>query len=557
MLAKTKSIILVFGWSMNKKIIKVHFVICALFLALILRIGDIISDDYYVQVMQTQSQRTLEVESYRGFIYDRNLKPLVNNTQSFNAAILPTVENGALILSNTDLLESELIDYTEKGQPFVAEYENSEQISENIVLFPDYERYSQNQIAPHVIGYLDYSGEVGITGVEKAYNELLSQDIVTNSVTYYVDGLGRAMQNLALDVNMVTPSSFGVVLTIDKDIQTIVEKVGGEYIQKGAIVVMETQTGNLLAVSSFPEYEPLDLTAYVSDEENSPMINRAFTPMSVGSSFKVLIAAAALMNEDFVDQPYVCTGHIQVEDQQFDCHKSSGHGEMTLESALENSCNPYFINLGLSIAPSDLWRIANDVGFGKFTEFGDGLVCAAGVLPSVEVLSSKGELANFSFGQGQLLATPVQIAQMMSVIANDGSTVTSNLVLGTTEDGINLDEFVREETSVNAVSKEAADIITRYLVSAVMDNPNHNAKTEDFNTAGKTSTAQTGIFIDGVEINHGWFAGFFPAYTPEYTIVVVVENAKSGNIDASPIYKKIAEYIDYLDSDLAKQLLNQ
>ncbi len=263
------------------------------------------------------------------------------------------------------------------------------------------------------------------------------------------------------------------------------------------------------------------------------------------------------MDENFVDEPYLCTGHIQVEDQRYNCHKLSGHGQLTLESALEHSCNTYFIDLALDLSPNDLWRLANDMGFGKYTEFGDGMVSQSGVLPTVEDLSSKGELANFSFGQGELLATPVQIAQMMSTIANDGKTVTPNLVLGTTEDGILLNLYEVEDASVIAMPKEIADTVERYLVSGVMDSPNQNAKTEGFNTAGKTSTAQTGIIVDGVELNHGWFAGFFPAYVPEYTVVVVVENAKSGNVDASPIYKQIAEYIDYLDSDLAKQLLNQ
>ena len=327
---------------MWKRLVGIFCVICAAFTILYLRIGSIATDSFYVQAGQQQSDYTLELTINRGFIYDHELRPLVNQTQKHIAAILVTQENAEEVAEITDLTKQEIQERLQDGKPFLQEVHTAESEDDNIIIFSVYNRYEEEQTAAHLIGYL--SDGTGVSGLEKSYQELLEKGKRTAKITYTLDAMGRAIPGTKPQVRYEQESTEGVVLTIDSRIQKICERAGKE-IEKGAIVVMDCKTGKLRAVCSFPAYSTYSLSQAMNSED-APMINRAFTPLSVGSTFKIAVAAAAIEQGIPTSLEYECTGAFQLGETVMHCHNREGHGVLTMEEAMVHSCNPYFINLG-------------------------------------------------------------------------------------------------------------------------------------------------------------------------------------------------------------------
>lgn len=532
---------------MGKRMIAVFSACCILFTGLYLRIGSISSDAFYTEAGTKQSSYTLSLPKARGTIYDSSFQPLVNQYYDYIAAVLPTDQNFKILSEHTvDLTKSELEELYESGKPFLCKVDTYEPIDEHIEIFPVAIRYGEKVIAPHVIGYLNSEGTEGIAGIEKAYQNLFTNDATATTITYTLDGMGKSMEEIEPVITYGMPPSGSIVLTLDKEIQKICEKAGNREIKKGAIVVMECATGKIRAMCSFPEYSLDTLVQDLADEEHAPMINRALTPMSVGSTFKIVTATAALNQGYDLTSEYVCTGVYQLGDQNFHCHLREGHGTLDLKNALMVSCNPFFIDLGLQLDPKEILKAANDLSFGKQYELAPGIFAQSGELPTAEELQEPGQVANLSFGQGRLTATPVQLAQMISSVANGGFTPTPILVEGITRDGKTL-ESEAEISGIQAMSEQQVSVLREYLTACVMEREGQKATPSTVSAGGKTATAQTGIYRDGVELSNGGFVGFFPAEEPKYAVAVMVEDAETGNENASPVFKEIAEAISILE----------
>ncbi len=172
------------------------------------------------------------------------------------------------------------------------------------------------------------------------------------------------------------------------------------------------------ACVSRPGYDPENISASLNAPD-SPLLERAFQCYAVGSVFKPVLAAAALEagRADFV---YTCPGWCAVDGRIFRCAGGIPHGEVDLAGALEKSCNGYFIRLGQALGADAVRAMAEQLGFGQAIPLTDALHTAAGVLPEREALASSGAYANFCFGQGELLASPLQVAAMMNTIACGG-----------------------------------------------------------------------------------------------------------------------------------------
>lgn len=503
------------------------------------------SDDFYRKTAEKQSSYTLTLPTGRGNILDCNFTPLVNESYEYIAAVLPTDQNFPLMLQHAvGYSEEELAQLYSSQKPFLCRVDTYQILDEHIQVFPLYKRYTDQTTAAHVIGYLNEE-QKGISGIEKAYDEFLTQSITPTTITYMLNGSGVGIAKKKPEIHYGNSPNNGVVLTIDKQIQQIAENVGSQYLTKGAIVVMECDTGKLRAVCSFPSFSPNDLQSSISDTENAPMINRAFTPVSVGSTFKIVTSAAALISGYESTQEYECTGAYQLGTERFHCHLLKGHGILDLKNALMVSCNPFFINLSLTMNPDQILKTANDLSFGKQYELAPGLYTQAGTLPLLEQLINPGQIANLSFGQGALSATTVQLAQMASAVANGGNTPTPILVEGITKDGETMID-TPNLSSIQAMPSAVANQLKEYLTACVMEREGQNAKPSNVSAGGKTATAQTGIYIEGVEQNHGGFVGFFPAEDPKYVVAVLAENAETGNENASPVFREIAEAISIL-----------
>lgn len=192
-------------------------------------------------------------------------------------------------------------------------------------------------------------------------------------------------------------------------------------------------------------------------DERKPLINRALMPYCVGSSFKLAVAAAALEQGIPPSFSVDCVGGTTVAGRIFYCHNHAGHRQTNLRRAIEQSCNPYFIKLGQKAGAQALLGMAQALGFGQETVLAEGITARQGTLPSLEELSSPHELANFSFGQGKLTATPVQVAAMVSAVANGGLAVSPKLVLGSTTDGSTLEPQQQTAPGAGVQREDRAD----------------------------------------------------------------------------------------------------
>ena len=249
------------------------------------------------------------------------------------------------------------------------------------------------------------------------------------------------------------------------------------------------------------------------------------------------------------EKTFECTGSIEIDGRIFKCHWEAGHGEINMEKALEISCNPYFINLALEIGGEKILETAKNLGFGTPSDFGENFSSAGGNLPSKEKLSAKTVLSSFAFGQGELLATPVQLAVLSSAIANGGKAVVPKIVLGTYDKDGNFEETPKYSQNP-VMSKKTAEILKSMMINVVEKGSGTNAKPKERGAGGKTASAQTGQFDEnGNEIIHAWFIGFYPSEKPEYAVAVFAEGMDSGGDFAAPVFKNICDGIDLLNND--------
>ncbi len=514
-----------------------------LFMVLVLRVFVLSRSAYYAAAAGSQSSYLLEVDRSRGMIYDCNMKPMVATETRYKAAVAPSAQAaGALYYA----LEEGQKEYATRclaaQRPFVIEVEQPQIFAKGVDVFPVQVRAGAEQLAVHLVGYLDAEGN-GVAGIELACNDYLKRCGGSLSVRYVTDTLGQALDTAAPEkVSDHYGEKGGVVTTIDSDIQRIAEQAAARYFERGAVVVLDVHTGEIRAMASLPTYDPGKVADYLEDE-SSPMINRALWPYSVGSTFKVLVAATAI-EQGYISHTNDCPGYVQVGDTIFRCHNLAGHGLVNMTQALEKSCNPYFVSLIMKTGGESVAYKASVIGFGSPLELADGIVASAGRLPTYEELAIPGQTANFGFGQGYLTATPLQVAQLMATIANDGAAVTPKLIAGYTQDGVNISEYTPTYAPKQVVSQYAALQVQRMMVSVVEQGSGQKAKPETLGAGGKTASAQTGTYdAEGKEIVHAWFGGFYPADDPQYAIVVLAEGMESGGDYAAPVFKEICDGI--------------
>lgn len=512
------------------------------FTGLYLRVGYLSHSPELMEAAARQKKYTLTISRTRGAIYDCNYSPLADTRTETVYAVMPSAENLLPVLEAVPVSRRTAVsDQFQTGKPFLLTDVQG-------IDAPGVEEYTTSvrtdspQLCPHIVGYLDDTGH-GVTGIEKSYDEYLSGFAEETQAVYQLDGLGRGISGLTPEIRQAPEVKAGVVLSIDANIQKIVENAGNKGLDKGAIVVMDPYTGDIKAMASFPSYRPDNLAQAVNDSENTPLLNRALMAYNVGSTFKMVTAAAALEQNLPMDEVFECTGQIDVSGQLFRCHKRSGHGEVDMVDAMMKSCNPYFIQLGLKVGGNSLLEMAKRLGYGESLPLAQGISGAAGSLPGETDLLNPAETANLSFGQGMLSASPLQVTRMMAVAANGGTLVQPRLVLGTTSDGQTLERNA-DVPSRQVLSPDISAQLRSFFIHCVMVEEEQKALPDNVSAGGKTATAQTGRFDEeGEELEHGWFSGFFPAENPRYVVTVLAENSGFGNETAAPVFAEIAEEI--------------
>lgn len=523
---------------MYKRSISAFVAICLLFSFLTFKI---ISLNYssYAEAGSSSASKTLKIGSSRGNIYDINLNKLVNFEERTLCTAKPSAQAISAVqksLKSTDA--SAVVKSLAEGYPVLFESE-SEIDADDIKSFKVPIRYSENQIASHIIGYIDGDGN-GVSGIEKAYDEMLKEASGDISVTYQVDANGRILSGLEPTVNDNNFSSKqGVVLTIDKDIQAVAEKAM-EKIESGACAVIDCKTGAIAAIVSRPDYDRNDISKSLT-ADNSPLVNKAFCSYSVGSVFKPILASCAIENKVDISFTHTCTGKTEVGETSYGCINKAAHGEVDFEKALQVSCNTYFISLTQKMDEGTIYDFCSNLGFGTGVQLADGMYCQDGYLPEISELKNKGQLANFSFGQGKLTATPVQLASAYAAIANGGDYKYPYLVAGTVDAEGVFTESERKPDS-HVLSKSTSDKMKKLLESVVTEGNAYYGEAALCSVAGKTGTAQSGIKKEnGDEVLRTWFVGFFPANEPLYSVAVLCEDGISGGKDCGPVFSEIAD----------------
>lgn len=496
----------------------------------------------YIQTAIQQSTYTVTAGTANGTIYDRNGTPLVNATTTYQAVVSPTAEAVEALLPHV-LDKTSFLSSVEQGMPFVCEIDTAEIDCADVTILEIPERYAVPVLAQHLIGYT--ADGVGVSGIEAAFDNILRSETSRWSVTFSVDGTSGVLSGDNLQIRYGANPTYGVITTLDADIQRLCETAGAS-LEKGCIIVMEVNSGDILGMASFPCYSVDNLSAALEDE-NSPLINRALYAYPVGSIFKLVTATCAKESGIAYRFQYDCTGVISIGTQEFHCHDRSGHGIQNMLEAMRSSCNPYFIALSQELSAITLLNMAKSLRFGEEIVLASGITALSGTLPTVSQLNIPAERANFCFGQGILTATPLQIARMTCAIAGDGSLPMGRLILGITENGR---EILNEEeaTFESGISEETAAFLRTPMCYA--------ASSEDFEgcpkylaMGAKTSTAQTERYDEnGVEYCDGWVTAFFPSQSPKYVVTVLAEDDGYGNDCASPVLREIAAGIMALES---------
>ena len=577
-----------------------------LFLAVLLRLWylQVLNGGYYEEVARGNRIRVIPQEAPRGIVYDRNGVILAFNRPAFNIQLIPedtpdlsfTLANLSLVtkvpLKRLERSSKEnrspqkfrptllLKDIGRKSADLIDSY--LEDLPGISVAIESKRLYPTAYLSSHVLGYVGainesqlkklplrklYSGRiVGQAGIEGILNEtLIGYD---GGKQVEVDNVGRELRVLGQPVKPQPGAD--ITLTIDIRLQRYIRTLMAG--KNGVVIVARPGTGEILSLSSFPDYDPNLFVGGIEDRQwytltqgkKHPLINKAVQGLyPPGSTFKMVVAAAGL-DQGIIDEEttYNCPGYYRLNREISYCWLRSGHGDISIRDALAQSCNVFFYKLGLELGVDLISQYARMFGFGLPT----GVELDSekpGLLPSKEwklkVLKEKwyiGETIPVAIGQGFLNATPIQLLNYINVIANRGLWVRPTVlkkIVGA--DGLELkalSALPRKEVQL-PIAPEIFDIIREGMVRAVEGKgTGKRARSRRFRTAGKTGTSQvigkagarktTGEEVEERFRPHALFVGFAPAHRPQVSLIVLVEHGGAGGTVAAPIAKKIFEF---------------
>lgn len=546
----------------NKRISVVLIVVIALFALIIFKVGYIQLVDYKKlnKLATSLWSRNLPIEASRGLISDREGVVLANNVTTTSLVLIP---NQIVDKEDTSKKLAEILGVTydemykhvskktsiERVHPEGRRlsYEVADKISnlgiKGVYLVKESMRnYVYDKMLSHVLGYVGIDNQ-GLSGLELEYEDYLTGS--EGAIKYFSDAKGS---RLKLNEVYVQPQNgINIELTIDYDIQASVEReldnIVTKYSPEQALaVVMDPNTGEILAMSSRPNFSPSNYQDYTIEEINRNLpIWSTYEP---GSTFKIITLSAALeegvvdlMNEHFFD-----SGGVQVENARIKCWKAGGHGDQTFLQVVENSCNPGFVELGQRLGKERLFSYIEKFGFGKKTGIdlnGEG----TGIIFNLDRVGPV-ELATTAFGQG-VSVTPIQQITAVSAAINGGKLYKPYIVKRLVEPETNSIIKENKPTVVRQVISEKTSEMVRYALESVVTNgTGRPAYIDGYRVGGKTGTAQkvsNGAYMVGNYIVS--FIGFLPANNPQVVVYVAIDHPKGvtqyGGTVAAPVARTI------------------
>ena len=381
--------------------------------------------------------------------------------------------------------------------------------------------YKYDYLYSHIIGYS--TREYGKSGLEKNFNSYLI----------------NANRNTAINevINLINPVGVGnnLKLTIDTDLQ----RKSRELLRgkKGAIIAMDPKTGEILSMVSLPDYNVnslIDNWAQISEDTNSPLINRGvqglYTP---GSTFKIVTALSSLELKD-EERVFNCQGSIEIDGYIFKDFNSSGHGSIGLLEAFSKSCNTYFASLATHIGYDELKAMAESLYFNQRIPF--DLDTSISRFPETQVGLT--DLAASGIGQGRIGASPLNMLLITSAIANDGDMMKPYIVEKVISPQSNDVEIFTGEILTSIDSSIDIVRMQEMMREVVINGTGTNARIRNVQVAGKTGTAE-----NASGKNHAWFVGYAPYDDPKVAVVVLLEeDGSSGGGSAAPIARDMMIY---------------
>lgn len=550
------------------------FIFAVLFLRLVqLQIAE---GNKYRKLAEENAAKTVPALAPRGLIYDRNGKVLVQNRAIFSLQILPQLlssdeKKRDKVLGEVSRLLGQKVEYKFSAhQPMIVREnvdlktalciaEKKDELEGVVISSRPVRSYPQGGIAAHVLGYvgeveaedLKNEGEggyrrgsiVGKDGVEKFFDQMIRGEDGGKKVE--VDVYGSPVR--LLESFDPIPGA-NVVLTIDSDLQKAVE--GALGYRPGAVVVLDPNTGEILALASHPDYDPNLFTGPVErakwenlSRRRHPFINRALAIYPPGSIFKAVTLTAAL-EEKVVkdDEVFYCPGYYRVNNRVAKCWKESGHGHVTLAEGLVQSCDIVFYELGKRLGPERIMKYARMYGLGEKTGI-DLPQEKRGLVPNEEWKKKQlgepwydGDSINYGIGQGFLQVTPIQMAALYGAVAT-GKRMKPYIVKEIVKPGGEIIYQGRvEEVSRVAAKPKTMEVIRKALKDVVVRGTGIAARVEGMPAAGKTGTAQN------PGLPHAWFLCYAPADKPEIVIASFVEHGEHGDRSAAYVARDILEW---------------
>jgi len=549
----------------------------------------IISRDKYVR--RSEQNRVREIIEYppRGLIYDRNGRLIVDNRPAFSVYIVPyEVMQSSQVLSfftkNLSMSGSELekkmigagLGFHPVKVKSHADFSEISLIEESKLELPGVlygtepkRFYPGPARASHILGYIkeideheiellgsekyDSGDIVGKQGIERYYEH----DLYGEKGYRYmqVDAFGREIaQSIPSRMNHPPEAGLNLYLSIDVELQALAEQLLEG--KKGSVVMMDPRNGEILVMTSKPDYEPGIFSQHIStadwkklsEDPNDILLNRATSGnYPAGSTFK-LVSVIAGINEKIItpDWSCVCNGTYILGRGKFDCYKQTAHGKLNLLEAIERSCNVYFYNLAREIG-FDVWcKYTKLFHFGEKTEI-DIPEESYGLVPTTEYMDKKygkdqwtvGNLLNLVIGQGDILVTPLQMAVFTSVIANGGIYYQPRIVKYREDPKTHeLSDYPIVGNAIPGIEPETYRIVKQGMVLVVEGEhgTGRGCRLPNVRIAGKTGTAENPHGED-----HAWFIGFAPVNNPTVAFAILVENGGTGSKSAVPIARELLQ----------------
>lgn len=533
-------------------------------------------NEYYSEKAIQLQQRERQIKAARGEIIDRNGVVLATNEAVCTISVIHNQITDPekvidVLCKELDLSEEYVRTRVEKVTSIEKIKSNvSKEIGQIILEYEldgvkvdeDYRRvYPYNELASKVLGFTG-SDNQGIIGLESKYDEYLQGEAGT--ILTYTDARGREVEDL--EEERIEPVSGDTLqISIDYNIQAFCMQMAEKaYLQKEAdsvsIIVMNPQNGEILSMVDYPEFnsnDPFTLiekySEYAGTEEENTYLNEMWRNTCVsdtyepGSAFKIITTAAALEEGIVsVEDSYYCPGYIVVEDRKIRCHKTSGHGSLSFTEAIQVSCNPTFINLGLSLGSDRFYHYFEK--FGLFDKTGIDLPGEASTIMHEEEDIGPVELATISFGQSFQI-TPIQLMTTVASLINGGTRVTPHLGMSVIDSETGEATELKYKSLTEICSEETTETLQYLLESVVSEGGGNKAYVEGYEIGGKTATSQTLPRSENKYISS--FIGFAPADDPQVMVLVIINNPTGtyyGGTIAAPIAQEIFENIlPYLD----------